>query len=97
MINKYKSKLYPYNCDFYIPSLDLYIECNYHWTHGGHPFNENNIEDITILNLWKNKNLSYYDNAIQTWTVRDVNKRNTAKKNKLNFIEIWNIEELNNI
>ena len=97
IIKQYKSKLYPYNCDFYIPSLDLYIECNYHWTHGGHPFNENNIEDITILNLWKNKNLSYYDNAITTWTIRDVNKRNIAKQNNLNFIEIWNIEELNNI
>ena len=54
-------------------------------------------EDITILNLWKNKNLSYYDNAITTWTIRDVNKRNIAKQNNLNFIEIWNIEELNNI
>ena len=34
IIRQYKSDLYPFACDFYIPSLDLYIECNYHWTHG---------------------------------------------------------------
>ena len=39
VINQYKDERYPFACDFYIPSLDLYIECNYHWTHGGHPFN----------------------------------------------------------
>lgn len=38
----YKNESYPFLCDFYIPEKDLYIECNYHWTHGGHPFNNNN-------------------------------------------------------
>ena len=33
--NKYDR--YPFACDFYISSLDLFIECNYHWTHGGKP------------------------------------------------------------
>lgn len=94
---QYKSKLYPYHCDFYVPILDLYIECNYHWTHGGHPFDKNSYGDLTILNIWKNKKLHYYDNAIITWTIRDVNKRNIAKENKLNYKEIWSIEELYNI
>ena len=30
IIRQYKSDVYPFACDFYIKSLDLYIECNYH-------------------------------------------------------------------
>ena len=93
-IYQYKSELYPYLCDFYIPSLDLYIECNYHWTHGNHPFNKDNNNDQLLLETWKQKNTKFYDNAIKTWTIRDVNKRNTVKENNLNYIEFWNINEL---
>lgn len=96
IIYQYKSNEYPYSCDFYIPSLKLYIECNYHWTHGGHPFNEFDDNDIKLLNKWKEKHTKYYDNAIQCWTIRDVNKRNIAKKNNLNYIEFWNLNELKN-
>ena len=96
VLKQYKSKLYPYYCDFYIPSLDLYIECNYHWTHGGHPYDKNNIDDIKLINKWLEKNTKYYDGAIYTWTIRDVNKRNIAKQNKLNYIEFWNINDLIN-
>ena len=85
----YKSELYPFNCDFYIKSLDLYIEIQGSWTHGDHPFDENNQEDIDKLNLWKFKNTQYYQNAINTWTIRDVNKRNIAKQNNLNYLEIF--------
>ena len=91
---QYRSEEYPFNCDFYIPSLDLYIECNYHWTHGFHPYNKDNIEDQNKLQEWKNKNTKYYYIAINTWTKRDINKRNIAKQNNLNFIEFWNINEL---
>lgn len=93
-IQSYRCERYPFNCDFYIPSLDLFIECQYHWTHGGHPFDENNENDIIRINEMKNKNTKFYDNAINTWTIRDVNKRNTAKENNLNYLEFWNIEEL---
>ena len=96
IIRQYRSELYPFNCDFYIPSLDLYIECNYGWTHCDHPFNENNKEDQLILKSWEDKNTNYYNNAINTWTIRDVNKRNIAKQNNLNYIEFWNINELKN-
>lgn len=91
---QYKSKDYPFNCDFYIPSLDLYIECNYHWTHGSHPYDENDEDDINLLNAWKNKKTKFYDNAACTWSIRDVNKRNIAKQNNLNYIEFWNINEV---
>ena len=94
VIHNYKSKEYPFNCDFYIPSLNLYIECNYHWTHGGHPYNENNIDDQNTIKIWKEKNKKYYNNAIYTWTIRDVNKRNIAKQNNLNYKEFYSISEL---
>lgn len=93
VIAQYKSKEYPFCCDFYIKSLDLYIECNFHWTHGFHPYNENNIEDVKKLYLWKSKETNYYFNAINTWTIRDVNKRNTAKKNNLNYVELFSLDE----
>ena len=94
IIRQYSSDLYPYLCDFYIPSLNLYIELNNHWTHGPHPFDPNNEEDIKLLEYWKSKNTKFYDNAIKTWTERDVNKRQIAFNNNLNLIEIKNIEEL---
>lgn len=85
---------YPFNCDFYIPSLDLFIECQYSWTHGNHPYNE--ILDKDKLLEWKEKakKSNYYKNAINTWTIRDVKKRNIAKQNNLNYKEFWNIDEL---
>jgi len=92
---QYKSKEYPFSCDFYIPSLDLYIECNYHWTHGGKIF-EGTEEDQNQLNKWKEKNTKYYNNAINTWTIRDPIKRKIAKENNLNYIEFWNLKELIN-
>jgi ATP-dependent Lon protease len=91
----YKSKEYPFLCDFYIEDINTYIECNYHWTHGGHPYSNSN-EDNKLVKLWKNKNTRYYECAIYVWTVRDVNKRNIAKQNNLNYIEFWNINELKN-
>ena len=94
VITQYKSKEYPFICDFYIPSLDLYIECNYHWTHGGHPYNSNCDNDVLLVENWKQKKTKYYNNAIITWTIRDINKRNIVKQNKLNYIEFWNINEV---
>ena len=84
-----KDVRYPFNCDFYLPYYDLFIEINGHWTHGQHPFDKNNENDILTLNLWKSKNTEFYDNAINVWTKRDVNKRTIAKTNNLNYLEIF--------
>lgn len=95
VIRQYKDKeRYPFCCDFYIPELDLFLELNGTWTHGKHPFNINSKEDISILNTWKEKSKEhpFYLSAIETWTIRDVKKRNKAKGENLNFHEFWNIE-----
>lgn len=90
---QFRSKLYPFNCDFYIPSLDLYIECNYHWTHGFHLFDENNIDDLAKLELWKQRNTKYYNSAINVWTNRDILKFNTAINNNLNYQVFYTLDE----
>ena len=90
----YKSEQYPFSCDFYIPSIDTYIECNYHWTHGGRPYNKDNIECNGLVEAWKSKGTKYYANAVNTYTIRDVNKRKTAKENNLNWFEFFDINSL---
>ena len=40
------------------------------------------------------QNNSRYYEMIKTWTIKDVNKRNIAKQNHLNYIEFWNINDL---
>ena len=93
---QYKSELYPFACDFYLPEKDLYIEINAHWTHGGHPFDSTNDEDQLKLETWKQKRTNFYDNAIEIWTKRDVLKRETAQKNNLNYLEVFS-NNINNV
>ena len=85
---------YPFACDFYIPSLDLFIECQFHPTHGDHPFNKNSNEDNKLFNKIKN-NYEIGDPSLETWAVRDPLKRETAKKNKLNYLEFFSMKEFN--
>lgn len=96
-ITQYKSVNYPYSCDFYIPSLDTYIEYQGTWTHGGHPYDPNNNDDRQIIEKWNNKDTFYYKNAIHTWTVSDVKKRQVASDNNLHWYEVWNIDEFKHI
>ena len=89
---------YPFYCDFYIPSIDTWIEYQGYWSHGDHPFNPNDKNDIDKLNnmIYKSKNHPSYIGAISVWTNGDPVKRETAKKNNLNYIEFWNIQEVEN-
>ena len=86
---QYKSEAYPFNCDFYFPDYNLYLEIQGSWTHGYRPFNPSNNDDQRQLLEWQSKNNKFYNSAINTWTVRDVLKRETAKKNNLNYLEMF--------
>ena len=90
---QYKSEKYPFNCDFYIPELDLYIEINFHWTHSTKPYNPKDRDCIELVNKWRNKNTKFYNKAIEVYTIRDFIKRKTAEENNLNWIEFFNMEE----
>lgn len=90
---QYKSVKYPFACDFFIPSIDTYIEYQGFWTHGREIYNQNNPRHQTKLNLWKSKNKPQYIKAIRDWTERDPLKRKTAKDNGLNWIEFFSMKE----
>lgn len=50
IVRQYRDKVrYPFNCDFYIKSIDLFIELNLHWTHGGRPFDPNDSQCLATL------------------------------------------------
>ena len=86
---QYKDKLrYPYNCDFYIPELDYFIELQGYYTHNTHPYNPNSILDQVLVERYGTK-----CQAITIWILKDPEKRECAKRNNLNFKEIWNLEE----
>ena len=98
---QYKSELYPFCCDFYIPEKNLYIEYQGFWTHGKEPF-IGTEEQLEIVNLWSNKanQIGYegklktmYNNAIYIWTKSDPLKRKIANQNNLNWIEFFNMKE----
>ena len=90
--NYAKDKRYPYHVDFYLNDFDLFIEIQGSWTHGEHPFNALNEDDQKRLLEMKSKNTKYYDSAIRSWTIRDVEKRECAKRNNLNYLEIFSCD-----
>ena len=92
---QYKSVEYPFMCDFYISELDLYIEFQGTWTHGGKPFDKINDLHKMQLNEWKEKSSKseFYKNAIKVWTITDPLKRKIAKEHNLNWIEFFSMEE----
>ena len=95
VVAQYKESRYPFLCDFYIKSKDLFIELNFIWTHGGKMFTGCE-EDLEKLTLWQQKaQLSkYYQNAIETWTVRDLNKYKKAQENSLNYLVFYMQKDL---
>ena len=90
---QYHSDVYPYACDFYIVSRDMYIELNASWTHGRHAFTGSDA-DMAVLSEWREKasDSDYYANAIDVWAVKDVQKLQTAKNNNLNYLIFWDDE-----
>lgn len=94
------SDRYPFKCDIYIKHLDMFIEVNLYFTHGGHPFNKENKCDIVKIKKWKTLAEKYnsdkYRNAIENWTIRDPLKIKTAKEHNLNYVMLWNKLDIEN-
>lgn len=80
---------YPYLCDFYDKDRDLFIEVNASWTHGYHWYDAEN--DVDTCKKWKvkSKKSEYYANALEVFTKRDVEKRETARVSNLNYVTLW--------
>lgn len=101
VIYQYRSLLYPFNCDFYVPEKDLYIEFQGYWTHGGAPFDGENIKHTEKLKKWDKKSketnfkgeIKYsYITAKEIWTQKDPYKREVAKLNNLNWLEFFDLK-----
>lgn len=86
VFDNYVSDKYPFKCDYYIKSRHMYIELNAHWSHGGHWYDEN--QDAKLVDVWTSKSV-FYQNAAQTFSVRDVEKRRVACEYRLNYIVFW--------
>lgn len=84
-----KDTRYPYLCDFYDKGRDLFIEVNASWTHGYHWYDTE--KDAGVCTKWKEKSKAstYYANALDVFTKRDVEKRETARVNSLNYVTLW--------
>ena len=70
---------YPYYCDFYIPSLELFIELQAHPSHGRLPINKLSVDEYS----------KYSAKWVDVFARRDVEKINKAKKNNINLIRIY--------
>ena len=53
-------------------------------------------EDQAKKKLWeeRTKGKDLYSVAITVWTIQDPIKRETAEKNNLNYVVLWNLEEI---
>lgn len=93
-----KDERYPFHCDFYLSEKDIFVEINGWWHHNKHWFDETNKDDIKTLDQWKikAKTNSQYQAAINIWTNYDIIKRNYAKNNNLNYVVLWNLEDIEN-
>ena len=94
VIAPYRDERYPFNCDAYIKSLDLFVEYNGTIEHQDHPFDPNSAEDAVVLKNLMEKASSKphpnrYDNIIYWWTVKDPQKLKILRENNLNFKIIY--------
>lgn len=80
---------YPYNCDFYVKSLDLFIELNLYPSHGGGWYMDTHDDKLRLEHL-KSSPKKMSKETIVTWAKRDIEKRKLAKKNNLNYLVFWN-------
>jgi hypothetical protein len=74
----------------------MFIELNAFCSHGKHWFDESSDIDIKTLHKWQNGGTEFYDNLINVWTHSDVEKRETARKNNLNYVVFWS-DKLNDV
>lgn len=98
--NQYKTREYPFYCDFYLPEIDTYIEYQGYPFHGKlsniilGPYDETNKDHKLFLeSLQKDECNDWNRRFIKIWTIKDPKKRKIAKENNLNWLEFFTIDE----
>lgn len=80
---------YPFNCDFYIKSLDLFIEMHTHYSHGKHWYDANDHDDKLRVEHLLSSTSKKSRESVRTWTEVDVMKRQKAMESGLNYLVFW--------
>lgn len=102
VLRNHQTDVYPYYCDFYIPSQDLYIEYQGHQSHGYEPYDFSNPVHLQKVETWKakaeqkkaeGKTYTQYDKYVEVWTQRDPKKRRVAHDNNLNWHEFFSLTQ----
>lgn len=101
------SEKYPFDADFYIPSLNTIIEIQGSHFHNGKQYT-NSIEDLKEIEILKEKAIelnkrnnkdinedNQYYKIIYVWSDLDVRKREYGNK-YYNYLEFYTIDELHN-
>lgn len=88
VFRQYGSSVYPYPCDFYVQSRDMYIELNGFATHNNHWFGSCSTDEACVLAAQR-VGTSVCQYGDRTWTVKDVEKRACATRASLNYIVFW--------
>lgn len=94
---QYNSERYPFNCDFYIKPLDLFIELNLFSSHGKEPFDatkESHQKRLKQLHERLALGKEMYQDMIEVWTIRDPLKFKTAAENNLNYVALYNDKQM---
>lgn len=80
---------YPYSCDFYIKSMDLFIELNIYYSHGSHWFDENSHDDQLRVKSLLSSNSIKVNKSVHTWCKIDVEKRQKARDSEIKYLVFW--------
>lgn len=91
----YNENRYPFFCDMYIPSKDIFIE--YQGYAGGHfnrPYKHTEKDVDDLLELILNQDTKPFNKRIiETWAANDIIKREKAKESKIQLLEFYNIKD----
>lgn len=104
--NHFVDSRYPWHVDFYIKSLDLFIELNGDRCHNTHWFDADSVSDRQTRDAWienaerteaETGKSSRYRKYVATWTETDVAKREAARTHDLNYLVFWDGSSKNGI
>lgn len=95
-IYQYKDEKYNHITDFFIPSLNLYIEYHGSFFHHGKIFNQKDPNDLKELDKIIQKSKSHktpnnnrYNGVIVTWSLEDPQKLQDAINSKINYLVLF--------
>lgn len=79
---------YPYRCDFYVKSRDMFVEMNGYFSHWHHWYGSD-VSDLAVLDEFSGREGGRYRSFEQVWPDSDVKKREAARSHNLNYIVFW--------